>query len=62
MKRKETKMKKNVMTSLIFAIALALVVLSIAISSGASTAFIPVMVILMAAYCIGQYRYGVNFR
>ena len=46
-------MKKNVMTSLIFAIA---------VSSGASTAFIPVMVILMAAYCIGQYRYGVNFR
>ena len=55
-------MKKNVMTSLIFAIALALVVLAIAVSSGASTAFIPVMIILMAAYGIGQYRYGVNFR
>lgn len=62
MKRKETKMKKNVMTSLIFAIALALVVLAIAVSGGTNTAFTPVMVILMAAYCIGQYRYGVNFR
>lgn len=55
-------MKKNVMTSLIFAIALALVVLAIAVSGGTNTAFTPVMVILMAAYCIGQYRYGVNFR
>ena len=55
-------MKKNVMTSLIFAIALALVVLAIAVSAGASTAFIPVMVILMAAYCIGQYRFSKDFR
>ena len=62
MKRKETKMKKNIMTSLIFAIALALVVLAMVFNTAGGTAFAPVMVILMAAYCIGQYRYGVNFR
>ena len=55
-------MKKNVMTSLIFAIALALVVLAIGLNTASGIAFAPVMVILMAAYCIGQYRYGVNFR
>ena len=55
-------MKKIVMTSLIFAIALALVVLAMVFNTAGGTAFAPVMVILMAAYCIGQYRYGVNFR
>ena len=55
-------MKKTIMTSLIFAVALALIVLAIGFTSSASAAFVPVMIGLMAVYCIGQYRYGVNFR
>ncbi len=54
-------MKKNILTALIFVLALALIVLAMGVSA-TNTAFIPVMIILMAAYCIGQYRYGVNYR
>ena len=55
-------MKKNIMTSLVFVLALALIVLAINITPATAAAFVPVMLILMAAYCIGQYRYGVNYR
>ena len=55
-------MKKTVMLSLIFAVALALIVLAISVNPATSTAFIPLMIGLMAVYCIGQYRYSVNFR
>ena len=60
--RKENKMKKTVMLSLIFAVALALIVLAISVNPATSTAFIPLMIGLMAVYCISQYRYSVNFR
>ena len=56
------KMKKTVMMSLIFAVALALIVLAVSVNPATSTSFIPLMIGLMAVYCIGQYRYSVNFR
>lgn len=55
-------MKKTVMMSLIFAVALALIVLAVSVNPATSTSFIPLMIGLMAVYCIGQYRYSVNFR
>ena len=47
-------MKKNIMFSLIVVLALALMVVA--------QQLIPVMIILMAAYCIGQYRFSKDFR
>ena len=55
-------MKKNIMTSLIFVLALALVVVALQITPAASTGYFAVAVILMAAYCIGQYRFSKDFR
>jgi len=55
-------MKKNIMTSICFVLALALVVISLQISSTASVSYIAVAIGLMAAYCVSQYRYGKNYR
>ncbi len=55
-------MKKNIMTSLIFVLALALVVVAMQINPVANAGYFAVAVVLMAAYCIGQYRYSKDFR
>ncbi|MBR5642354.1 MAG: hypothetical protein IKW92_09530 [Firmicutes bacterium] len=55
-------MKKNILTSLVFVLALALIVMAIGLNPTTASSFTPVMMILMAAYCFGQYRYGKNYR
>ena len=55
-------MKKNIMTALLFVLALALVVLSIGLTPATATAFVPIMFIVMAAYCVSQYKYGKLYR
>ncbi|MBQ1417863.1 MAG: hypothetical protein IIY95_00470 [Firmicutes bacterium] len=55
-------MKKNIMFSLIVVLALALMVVALQLTPATSTSYFIVALILMAAYCIGQYRFSKDFR
>ncbi|MBQ2217411.1 MAG: hypothetical protein II418_00605 [Firmicutes bacterium] len=54
-------MKKNIMFSLIVVLALALMVVALQLTPVANTSYFIVALILMAAYCIGQYRFSKDF-
>ena len=55
-------MKKNIMFSLIVVLALALMVVALQLTPVANTSYFIVALILMVAYCIGQYRFSKDFR
>ncbi len=56
------KMSKGLMCGIIAIIALALVFIATNINAAASPAYLVAAVVLMAAYCIGQYRLDKNYR
>ena len=55
-------MKKNIMFSLIVVLARALTVVALQRIRATSKSYFIVALILMAAYCIGQYRFSKDFR
>ena len=61
-RKKENKMRKNVFTSLIAAIALLLIAVASNVSAETSIFYMVSSIALMAAYVVGQYRFGKNYR
>ena len=55
-------MSKGLMCGIIAIIALALVFIATNINAAASPAYLVAAVVLMGAYCIGQYRLDKNYR
>jgi uncharacterized membrane protein (GlpM family) len=55
-------MRKNVFTSLIAAIALLLIAVASNVNAESGIFYVVASVALMAAYVVGQYRFGKNYR
>ncbi|MBR3719785.1 MAG: hypothetical protein IKN20_07990 [Firmicutes bacterium] len=55
-------MNKGLMCGIIALIALALVFVASNISAAANPAYLVAAVVLMGAYCFGQYRLDKNYR
>ncbi|MBP5750176.1 MAG: hypothetical protein J6X24_05265 [Firmicutes bacterium] len=55
-------MRKNVFTALIAAIALLLIAVASNVTSETGSFYMVSSVVLMAAYTIGQYRFGKSYR
>ena len=55
-------MNKGLMCGIIALIALALIFVATNISAAASPAYLVAAVVLMGAYCFGQYRLDKNYR
>ena len=55
-------MTKNVFAGFIAAIAFLLIWTASNVSATSSTAFVPAAIVLMLAYCFGQYKLSKNYR
>lgn len=60
--KEEKKMERNISTAIVAVIAVALIFVATNISAAANTGYLVAAVVLMAAYCFGQYKLSKNYR